>query len=270
MDLMKRWGDFVKVILDPWFIVTSLLTLFLAWQLSQETEPRYIGLLTVVVTIFSGVAGGMLVSGLNALSEEGSIRARGQLAVRGLKLSLIQLDSFRTRLANYLETFSGAVQDNETNVVRAYLEESMERCELLSEQLLSSIENWTDIVPEADLKTQIGVMASLKSEIAKLALDLEELTGKSEQETQDLKDEIAQKRNELRVANDKLMQSTLSTGIIGTTGTAMSWGPDAGTSIFAKTCSKCGEVYVRVGASADSGICAKCSGGGPSLAVPSI
>jgi len=38
-------------------------------------------------------------------------------------------------------------------------------CVLLAEEAGNSIENWTDIIPEADLKTEIGVITGLADEL---------------------------------------------------------------------------------------------------------
>ena len=81
-------------------------------------------------------------------------------------------------------------------------EESIAICSLLQEETVSSIENSTDIVPEADIKTQIGVISDLKTsiddkegELTHLKATLAEAQGKSEQERKALRDQLALKKS---------------------------------------------------------------------------
>jgi DNA repair exonuclease SbcCD ATPase subunit len=103
--------------------------------------------------------------------------------------------------------------------VTTYLEEVIGRCVLLEEGILSSIESWTDIIPEADVKTQIGVISELTSKVETLEQELStslETKGKSEEEIEKLKADRSQKEKELSELRRELSGRTMLTGTVGT------------------------------------------------------
>jgi hypothetical protein len=97
------------------------------------------------------------------LSDEKMIDARGRTAIRGLITLLNRLANLERRVTQYLERQNTNNLDKE--VVRTYFEEVVENYNSLQEDVLSSIEDWADLIPEADIRSEIGVITELKSRV---------------------------------------------------------------------------------------------------------
>ena len=132
--------------------------------------------------------------------------------------------SLDRRVRVYLNRQQSEETSNE--VVKTYLEEVIGRCGTLQEEVLSSIENWTDIVPEANIRSQIGVITDLREQTEELHMELdnlkkesEETQGKPAEETRALEQQIRDKQSELSKARHELAQarsSSLTVPLLGT------------------------------------------------------
>lgn len=233
-SLRKEWKGFAGIVFSPWVIVLFLTAIafdaVLVHYTSKLSTPGAnidISLVTVlafIASLSSGILGGVIGKRWDDFIGERVIVTRGKSAVRSLKLLLGNIVALERRVNKYLERHIDENQrENQTpEVIRTYLEEVIERCRVLGEETISSIENWTDIVPGADIKTQIGLISELTSEIEQLALQLHDLTaeleetkGISETETKRLHAEIRKKEKELSEARRELEQKRI--GITGVT-----------------------------------------------------
>ncbi len=100
----------------------------------------------------------------------------------------------------------------------------METCKLLQEETVSSIENWTDIVPEADIKTQVGVISELgqnlsqrEAELAALKEELGEAKDNSEAERRALRNQVLEKEAQIVSLQRQIERKTIDLGGIGST-----------------------------------------------------
>jgi chromosome segregation ATPase len=116
-------------------------------------------------------------------------------------------------------------------VTKRNYEEVIAICGVLAEEVASSIENWTDIVPEADLKTQIGVITDLsasleqrESDIAALRTSLEKAHGESKAHQDALRENLRKSEQRLRELNSELLQEQLKLGGLGSIGSVSSGG----------------------------------------------
>lgn len=212
-DFMTRWGAFLGTIFDPWALVLAITTVSSGMSAVKTTPAVASGLLTLLTSISAGLLGGRIAQRWAALVDESVIAARGKSAVRGLKLQLVGAADLERRTRLFLqrcEAPTGTGVSNGFSVPMA-LEEVVDRCRLLEEQLLSSIEDWTDIVPEADIKTKIGEITKLASQIDQLSGDilatrkeLDDAKVESAFERQKLKDELERKEKVLRETKNEL------------------------------------------------------------------
>lgn len=235
MDLEERWRAFRTAVLDPWAVLLAALTVGLALAVVQLENPPAVWALTVMLSVVAGIFGGLVTSRWNVIAEEGPAVTRGKVAVRSLKLLLANIDSLEQRVSTYLERWRDAERKERLSdeVVETYLEEVIRSCGALVEGALSSIENWTDIIPEADIRTQIGVISSLKEERAELTQHLdrlmhefEEVKGRSEEEARELRAEISDRTEELRDLNRQLRAQV--PGGFGSIGRALAGGLPVG------------------------------------------
>lgn len=219
-NLKNRWKMFAGVVFDPWTIFL-LITVSILFFLSANEQNRFAAsLLFVLITISSAILGGRVTKHWVDITEGGIVRARGKSAVRSLKLLLRNIASLETRIRNF--RFAEDEIENHPEVIKRNYEEVVETCSLLQEETINSIENWTDIVPEADIKTQIGVISDLKSNISEKENELSLLNekfnaakGETEQSKKNLKEKILEKENQIKKLEREVMDKKIGIGGLG-------------------------------------------------------
>lgn len=232
-SLRKEWEGFARIVFNPWVIVLLLSAIIFDVVLVSYTSTlskagasidiSVVTVLTFIASLTSGILGGLIGKRWDDFVGERVIVTRGKSAVRSLKLLLRNVVALERRVKEYLcRHIDEKERENQTpEVIKTYLEEVIARCHVLEEEAISSIENWTDIVPGADIKTQIGVISELTSEIEQLALqrrdltaELEETKGISDAETKKLRGEIRKKEKELFEAKKEFNQKRIGfTGV---------------------------------------------------------
>lgn len=227
--LGDRWKAFLTMVFDPLSVGLLVPTIFLSIVLVLQTDRIIIAIFTFLVAVFSGVLGGVLGKKWDDLTGERIIIARGKSAIRSLKLLLGSAVALERRVRQHL---GQCAEENKKKrqaleTITIHLEEVIGRCVLLEEGILSSIESWTDIIPEADVKTQIGLISELTSkvenlvqELSALSTELQETKGKSEEEINKLKADKRQKEKELSELRHELSGRTIGIGLPLTAGTA--------------------------------------------------
>ena len=158
-DFKERWSTFLKVIFDPWAAALYLLMGILTVFYSQATENSIKTLLTLLFSIVAGFIGGVLTKKWSDLNDEKILFARGVNAIRSLKLLLQQTIAAENRVRLFFKKID---KKTKIELIKSSYEEILDRHRLLEEQTIGAIENWNDIIPEADVKTQIGIISELK------------------------------------------------------------------------------------------------------------
>lgn len=177
-------------------------------------------LLQVLMAVSSGVLGGRVASSLSRLMEEGILSARGRVSVRSLKLLYRNITSMENRIRSFLEREQASTPNPE--VTKRNLEELAATCRSLQDQATSSIENWTDVVPEANIASAIDAIADLRAVIdgkneelkvanesfEQLATHLDSTTTQNQQKIQAKEAELRAAQQELALLHAKLQQAT--------------------------------------------------------------
>jgi hypothetical protein len=221
METLKtRWKIFIGIILDPWNLLAIVGLVLLFSVSSPGLNALTSGLISTLITFASAILGGRMTKQWVDITEGGIVIARGKAAVRSLKLLLRNTAALEARVVNFLsrkEEF-----EKHPEVTKRNYEEIIETCNLLEEETVSSIENWTDIVPEADIKTQIGIISELKNTLSekesdrqKLNQQLEDAKGQSEQERTKLKDEIKKKEKQITDLTREIAERKVGLGGYG-------------------------------------------------------
>ena len=218
-DFIKKWLAFFTIAFDPFFLIFLVAIVILIILEGQQTKTSYAtkSLLTFFMSISSAVLGGYITKLWLEINEKGALYARGSSAVRGLKLLLNTILSMDARNRKYLirnqnENFT----EREINII---LEEISEKLSILTEESVSSIENWTDYVPEAKIKTTIGKISELnaelnnkKNEVNILRKQVVEVQGTSDDEKENLLEDIEKKDNQIYELEEKIRQKSNALG----------------------------------------------------------
>lgn len=250
-SLKNRWLTFLKIIGDPWVVVLLICVLSLVvssslFTISETTK----NILVVIISVVSSLLGGIFAKRWSDLNEENLLIARGNSAIRNLKLLLLNIGQIEKRITIYISRLKKESCDYE--LTKTYLEEIIEKCNILEEESINSIENWTDIIPEANLKTQIGIVSEMKCEIDRLTQQISELNGElkitqesGKQEKSNLVQELSSKEKELKDFKRKLwekeneLNTSVLSGLTWNTGINIGKVPS-----LSHICSTCGKFYL--------------------------
>jgi len=269
-SLKGKWNDFFKVVFDPWVILLLVLTIIFIIYSANSADKSILGILTLVITLLSGLLGGVITNRWAQMTELKVLVARGKSAIRSLKLILLNISNIEKRTKVYIECLDK--ENKEFKLIVSNFQEVIEKCNILEEEIISSIENWTDIIPEVEnLKTQIGVISSMKIRETELQGDIENLNSKiveiaevESKEKMQLKSKLYDKEKDLNKTKEELREAErkLNTTVLSglTASGAYSVGARFGISNFGTTvdsCGRCGKSYSPNGIFADN-LCDDC------------
>lgn len=228
--ITDKWKIFLSIIFDPWvfiFMLSTILLFVYKYNISTNAQPTTMVIITLMITLSSAILGSRITKQWIDISEGSLLVARGRSAVRSLKLLLSSIFSLDRRVKYYIH------QKKNNNLGKDSLDlifsEFCERCNILSEETVSSIENWTDIIPEADIKTHIGIISDLKAnlentkkELNQISLEKDEIKGRKDKEKKQLEAQIKTKEREIDDLREELRQKEIRFGInVGTQATTL-------------------------------------------------
>jgi hypothetical protein len=211
--LGQRWRVFLDVVLDPGvacFLISTVALIFLSSI--QKLGDVSAATMNVLITLSAALLGGRAWQQWTDANEEGALIARGNLAVRNLSLLLRNISSLNARVKSFLKR-----EDHITgnpDVTKRNYEEAINTCSLLMEQTISAIENWTDVVPGANVKTQIGVLSDLTEKLSAAESELEttkaaivsvrtEERARMQERLEEIRSSVDKLKYELRKASDR-------------------------------------------------------------------
>lgn len=219
--LKEKWEHFLQIIFDPWVLIFLVATLVFVWIAAGQTDQTLIAVLSVLISISSSIVGGVITKNWLDLTEGRVLVARGKSAIRSLKTLLANIADLERRVSQHLSRHT----DNslEVDVVKNSFEEIIGRCNVLEEEAINSIENWTDIIPEAEVKTQIGLISRLREEktglendIKQLRTHVEDVKEKSDAEKEELRKALWEKEKKLSETEAQLLkeQRKVDSGVL--------------------------------------------------------
>lgn len=266
LSLFDRWKRFLDIVADPWTLVSLIATVYFASEVVTSPEGAR-AVLTVILTLTSAVLGNILAMRWNEQLGKDSMIARGQVAVRQLGLLLFGVYEIQDRVRQ-LELDESQSEE----LAQTYLGEVDSRCRLLVQQSLVAIDNWRDLVPEADVTQELRERAKLKRKIFELReeiarskkelVEAQSAAESSESTMTELKDELDEKEALLKDLTWRSFEKNL-TGVVGQPSTYRIYAGDHASEALLGTdellrligmpaCPNCGEFVP------DKKECAKC------------
>lgn len=267
-DLRWRWATFAGVVFSPAvsiLIVATVVLIYFSLNTPKGTVSSGIeAVITVIISIFSGLAGAFISKRWSEINEGSILVTRGKSAIRGLKLLLLNTSAIEQRIKVFLNHLSSArtQSGDQHDIIKVSYEELVERCNSLQEEAINAIEEWQDIIPEANIKTQIGILTDLKvqqlsleQQISKSQDELAETRAQSEDDRERLTNQLKKKEGELREVKSKFQQKKheLDPSILGSVSatsilashTSLTNSPENISSLLAanildKSCRNCG------------------------------
>lgn len=266
-SLKTKWGKFLGVVLGPGSVIFSLLTLVsLILAFAFKTNTLFATLLTVLGSIFAGIAGSFIKDDYNRLATDNVLEKKGLSAIRNLSSIGQQVILIRGWIKSFI---------SEKNITKKEIKRELEEIDrhinMMEGNINSGLQDWKDIVPE--LKETEEVTRVYESVIKKYFEEL--LKNKKELlevgENKELKERLEKRIKELEknVKELKNEQPHIFSG--GSVGSSFAISADpfmsAGGNVRFigsnnKICSECGRTYYKDDLTAvsvfDRNICPDC------------
>ncbi|MDH1661060.1 hypothetical protein N5E02_06490 [Stenotrophomonas sp. GD03777] len=216
------WKRFWRLVTEPWTLILLLASIALFAIGQQKLEPSVTALIQILLAVSSGVLGARVTNLLETASGKSILEARGKVAVRGLKLMLVQTAAFQRRIQRFIDN-RDHIETNPDVTIRNY-EEAVEFCRRIQEEAGSAMETWGDVVPTADLSSLIGRITeaddqrdNLERLLEQAKVDLRDAAGNAEDAARlrnlvgVLEEQVAKSEGRVRTLLGRLeeVQSTL-------------------------------------------------------------
>ncbi|HFK2884758.1 TPA: hypothetical protein ACGY73_002912 [Stenotrophomonas maltophilia] len=195
VGVVRPWGVFLKVVLDPYTFLLIVVGVVLGWFGPKAVGENYNALLQIVVAVVTGVVGARMSTAMAAINQDGKLYASGRMAVRGLRLILTKTLALERRVATFVaDSQKQQVPEVRAQVAMRNLDEVLESIRTLQLEVVGSIENWVDVVPDADVSKIFMAVGELRDQLTQKDEQLREaveskerLESKGETDTQALK-----------------------------------------------------------------------------------
>lgn len=212
-DLKRKWRLFLYIILDPFLILLIIITICLIYFSSDDKNKNVYFILIVLSSISCSFIGALIYRKWEEFNDKPILIARGKSAIRNLKLLMSSIAALEKRVKIFLFNLNDA--KNTRVVTSSNLEEIIDKCITLKEETINSIENWIDIIPEADVTTQIGTLSDLNNELNNLKKEViilnNEKRKKDKEKEKDtnlikqLNNKISEKEKQMESKNDEIL-----------------------------------------------------------------
>jgi hypothetical protein len=220
----EQWRKFRDLILEPWTLILVVVSVALFAIGQSGLSGSVNAVVQILLATASGVLGARVTNLIAESSGQGVLSARGKVAVRGLKLMLVQTAAFEQRLRKFLANRAHICTNPE--VTERNYEEAIEFCKRIQEEATSAMETWGDIVPTADFSTLIGRITEADELREAAVAELREAQVKLEQaaegaaERQRLQDQVKILTTQVELADRRVsvLQKRLTRQGVGASG----------------------------------------------------
>lgn len=201
-NFFHRWENLIYVVFDPAVIILLIICVILFFVSKNQTDTTMLFILTLAMSLFTGILGSVFTKRYDDIFETKIIHSKGQSATRNLQFLLNNSIDLEKRIGEYLKRFSEDVTTKTISkeVIRTYLEEAIRNCVSIEENIVNSLLDWKDIVPEADIQEKINSITKYKEQIIHQEKMLAEIT----KELQDEKNQSVKEKNLLKKEKENL------------------------------------------------------------------
>ena len=201
-SLSNNWSILGRILVSPevlFLIILVISVIAVTFLMFTSINAAISAVLIVVVALLAGLLGGLISRKWARVHEISTLRHRGFNTIRNVNLLLSHIFSIKKRIHIYSRRLN---QENiNYELLQSHFEEITEKCDNLFEDAIISVEDWQDVITEANLKKQIGLVHNLCMEVAKRNNDLRDMRRLSEKMDKDVSEAD---RAELRITMDKM------------------------------------------------------------------
>ncbi len=153
--IREEWEKLVKILFfPPVFIVIILSLLFLCFSIFLPKNVVLSAFVNILLTLMTGLLGGLIANLWDEKSRNERLKIRGESAIRGLKSVNRMVVDLGERIGDSMGQLSKTKEDRLTPIQKVFFDEVVLRSIQIQEEIINSIEDWKDLVPEADISSQ--------------------------------------------------------------------------------------------------------------------
>jgi len=171
--ILERWIIFVKIILDPWLIILSIVLVVLISAVVHAEKVTLQPFILILVSLLSGLLGAIFIRKWIDLNEEKPIIVRGEHAIKNLKLIYFNVQRTEKRIKLYIKKLNE--ENLNLDLIKLQFEEIVEKCTMVEEECINAISLWSDIIDKADAKNILLNMFTLKEKELNLKKSINQL-----------------------------------------------------------------------------------------------
>lgn len=168
------WGAAVRIILQPPTLVfLSLAIGFLIGSVKENNKAAAISF-TILTSLTTGILGSYVATKWSEHLDRRILTVRGKLAVIYLKVLLNCIDFTQQRVSQYVNQCKKKPESAEGGYY-VWLSETGEKLRYMYEQTVGCIETWSDVIPEANIRSEMSKLEELRQTTLALQSQREEL-----------------------------------------------------------------------------------------------
>jgi hypothetical protein len=203
-SLTKKWSNLFKSLFDPLVITFFIIYCFIFILVSNadfKKEYFYVyTILNVLGSIFLALSVTKLRELLFKTAESKILEQKGRSAFRNLMQILNTCGKFKNAIEDWLL--------NDSKPTISQLQETKRTLESINDNIINSIEDWNDILPEANISDIINDLKDKETRFQDLQLKLSELE-KYLKESHDDKAKLSIDLEKSKDESNKLLQEIL-------------------------------------------------------------
>ena len=201
-SVTNNWSILGRILVSPevlFLILLVISVITVTFLMFTSINAAISAVLILIVSLLAGLLGGIISRKWVRVHEIYTLRSRGFNTIRNVNLLLSHIFSVKKRIHIYSRRLNKESINFE--LLQSYFEEITEKCDNLFEDAVISVEDWQDVITEANLKKQIGLVHNLCAEVNKRSNDLRDMRRLSEKMDKDVSEAD---RAELRITMDKM------------------------------------------------------------------
>lgn len=215
-SLYNQWLNFIFTIFHPPVIIFLICSLGLLYvNYSFQGDKKITALLSALMIFSAGLLGTFIRKRWEILTEKPHLVAKGKMAIRNLRQILSNVVYLERKIKGNIPK----VEKNEMDIksMSQILDNIIDICKVIQEECKTSIENWADIIDEADITKMTADIITIRGEIEEKEREIEQLQLEKEETEGEKNKLLEEKERELEDLRRQLhaIQSTTRKGILG-------------------------------------------------------
>ncbi|MCK4635357.1 MAG: hypothetical protein KAT32_00685 [Candidatus Moranbacteria bacterium] len=204
----EKWKSVWNIIIEPINSIIIISTLFLiAYSVfnKHQDDAFLSSMLNIIISVLAGIIG----SRIKDKIDENKILNKGKGAIRSLELLASDIRDFQGDITGYCENEN--IKDDENEFYKNSLVEISRKLNGLRKLTINSVEDWGDLIPDANIQDQIKNIINKERKADKLVVErnnlkveIKELKESSERESEESKRELVKRELELEKKEEKI------------------------------------------------------------------